>query len=195
MGPPVPPAVDNQQPSSDRACIERLHRLDVRISLRPTVQQGECGIAEPVMLDGLDGGPTLQPTPMLSCSAAEMLARWLREAVLPETVASTGEKVARLSVAGSYECRSRNRVEGAPMSEHALGNALDLAGVELTSGRVLSVAPGSSAPAAEIDWAKSVRRSACSYFSTVLGPGADPEHHDHLHLDVKARSNGYRICE
>jgi hypothetical protein len=40
-----------------------------------------------------------------------------------------------------------------------------------------------------------VRASACLDFSTVLGPGSNASHADHLHLDVIERSRGYRLCE
>ncbi|MEO6301119.1 MAG: extensin family protein, partial [Paracoccaceae bacterium] len=32
-------------------------------------------------------------------------------------------------------------------------------------------------------------------FSTVLGPGSNTSHDDHLHLDIMARDNGFRLCE
>ncbi len=38
------------------------------------------------------------------------------------------------------------------------------------------------------------RDAACHRFTTVLGPG-DPYHSGHIHLDVIARHNGYRICQ
>ena len=43
--------------------------------------------------------------------------------------------------------------------------------------------------------AAAIRGAACLYFTTVLGPGSNAAHDDHLHLDVKARNGGYRICE
>jgi hypothetical protein len=40
-----------------------------------------------------------------------------------------------------------------------------------------------------------VRGAACMDFSTVLGPGSNASHADHLHLDIIARTSGYRLCE
>ena len=40
-----------------------------------------------------------------------------------------------------------------------------------------------------------LRDAACQRFTTVLGPGADPYHSGHVHLDLEARHNGYRICQ
>ena len=40
---------------------------------------------------------------------------------------------------------------------------------------------------------KRVRQSACRYFGTVLGPGYNEDHADHLHLDAKVRRRG--VCK
>ena len=40
-----------------------------------------------------------------------------------------------------------------------------------------------------------IREGACTYFTTVLGPGSDRYHGDHFHVDVIARRGGYRICK
>ena len=40
-----------------------------------------------------------------------------------------------------------------------------------------------------------LRNSACTHFSTVLGNGADAYHDSHVHVDLMARSNHYKICQ
>ena len=42
-----------------------------------------------------------------------------------------------------------------------------------------------------------LRLTACGYFTTVLGPGANAAHATHYHLDlgVHGKSSNYRICE
>ena len=42
---------------------------------------------------------------------------------------------------------------------------------------------------------ESVLHSVCARFSTVLGPGSDWYHEDHIHLDLMERRNNYRICQ
>jgi hypothetical protein len=42
---------------------------------------------------------------------------------------------------------------------------------------------------------ESVLHSACRRFSTVLGPGSDWYHEDHIHLDLMERRGNYRICQ
>jgi len=36
---------------------------------------------------------------------------------------------------------------------------------------------------------------ACARFTTVLGPGSDGYHEDHIHVDLMERHSGYRICQ
>ena len=40
-----------------------------------------------------------------------------------------------------------------------------------------------------------MRALTCGRFTTVLGPGSDGYHEDHIHLDLIERSHGYRICQ
>jgi hypothetical protein len=40
-----------------------------------------------------------------------------------------------------------------------------------------------------------LRKSVCARFTTVLGPGSDGYHEDHVHVDLAERRGGYRICE
>ncbi len=45
------------------------------------------------------------------------------------------------------------------------------------------------------DWREGIRASACARFSTVLGPGSDGYHEEHIHLDLAERRGGYTMCE
>jgi hypothetical protein len=40
-----------------------------------------------------------------------------------------------------------------------------------------------------------VRQGSCTVFRTVLGPGSDAAHGDHLHLDMRVRKRDYSICQ
>ncbi len=37
--------------------------------------------------------------------------------------------------------------------------------------------------------------SVCTRFTTVLGPGSDWYHEDHIHLDLAQRRNNYKLCQ
>jgi hypothetical protein len=45
------------------------------------------------------------------------------------------------------------------------------------------------------DLRESLKRSTCARFTTVLGPGSDGYHEDHVHVDLAERRSGYRICQ
>jgi hypothetical protein len=40
-----------------------------------------------------------------------------------------------------------------------------------------------------------LREAACHRFNTVLGPGSDAYHADHIHVDLAERAHGYRMCQ
>jgi Extensin-like protein C-terminus len=45
------------------------------------------------------------------------------------------------------------------------------------------------------DWREALRTSTCARFSTVLGPGSDGYHEEHIHLDLAERRGGYKMCQ
>ena len=45
------------------------------------------------------------------------------------------------------------------------------------------------------DFRDRMRKSACARFSTVLGPGSDGYHENHVHVDLAQRSHGHRMCQ
>jgi hypothetical protein len=116
-------------------------------------------------------------------------ASWVIEDVAP-AVAALGQPLAAVSGVGAYECRGRDGVAGAKLSEHAIGNALDIAGLKLTDGRTISIQQNEMPAVLE-----KLRASACTRFATVLGPGADASHKTHLHLDLQERLHGTKICQ
>ncbi|WP_420397358.1 extensin family protein [Nioella sp.] len=158
---------------------DRLERIPGRIN--------GCGIAEPVRVREIDGITLAQPA-TINCDTALAVQEWLNDAVIP-TVGRHGGGVASLRVVASYSCRTRNNQPGARLSEHATGNAIDIAGIGLVDGSEISVLD---------DWdggregriLRQLHEAACGTFGTVLGPGADRYHRDHFHFDVAAYRNG-----
>jgi hypothetical protein len=45
------------------------------------------------------------------------------------------------------------------------------------------------------DLREGLRKTTCARFITVLGPGSDGYHEDHVHVDLAERRSGYRICQ
>jgi hypothetical protein len=84
-----------------------------------------------------------------------------------------------------------NRVVGAQLSRHGRANALDVRAFKLANGRSISLTDRT----VPRNLRESVLRSVCARFPTVLGPGSDWYHEDHIHLDLIERRNNYRICQ
>jgi hypothetical protein len=172
-------------------CRQRLETIAQITALPDRIGPGACGGTDMVRLDAirLVDGSTVKVTPAaeLRCEMAAQVADWIREDAAP-TFAP-----ARLVAIGnydSYDCRGRNRVAVAKVSEHGKGNALDVRSFALAGGRMVS--PVDTAVAHDLR--EALRQSACARFTTVLGPGSDGFHEQHIHVDMADRHNGYRIC-
>jgi hypothetical protein len=113
----------------------------------------------------------------------------VRDEVAPR-IAQLGAPLRAVENFDSYECRSRNRIAGAKISEHAKGNAIDVRAFTLADGRRIVLTDEK----ADKPLRQALRDTACRRFTTVLGPG-DPYHSSHIHLDILERRNGYRICQ
>jgi len=118
------------------------------------------------------------------------VVHWVREDVAP-IAASLGAPLGGITNFAAYECRGRNRIIGAKISEHGKGNALDVRNVILANGK--SYEPTDMQVAKETR--EKLKASACARFSTVLGPASDGFHENHIHVDIAERRGGYRICQ
>ncbi|HSI42554.1 MAG TPA: extensin family protein [Xanthobacteraceae bacterium] len=156
-----------------------------------------CGIELPVRLSAVrlaDGRLVpLEPAALMRCDMAAAVARWVREDVAP-AAAKLGSPLAKVQVAADYQCRPRNRVVGAKMSEHGRGNAIDTGGYTLVDGRQLRIG-GTGANAMPAGFQAQLRASACARFKTILGPGSDGYHEQHLHVDLAPRRSGAVLCQ
>ncbi|WP_406858204.1 extensin family protein [Alsobacter sp. KACC 23698] len=199
LPPPVqnrPVAKEDETPPGpdDEGCADRLARLGVVAKPLPPIENGACGAPRPYEVSGLPDGVTLAPPVTLTCPAAEALGTWSRDVVSAAADRELNAPAKRIAIGTSYECRSQNHQAGAKLSEHAFANGVDVSGFEFE--KRASVTVGHAGPdTPEGRFAAAVRTGACRYFTTVLGPGANAEHADHLHLDLRARNRGYRICE
>ncbi|QJP15189.1 hypothetical protein G3545_16945 [Starkeya sp. ORNL1] len=162
----------------------------------PPAAMGACGIERPVRLAAvrLTGGQLvpLEPAALLRCDMAFAVARWIREEVAP-TVATLGSPLDKVMVAASYDCRPRNRVSGAKMSEHGRGNAMDTRGYKLEDGRIVEIG-GKGKEAMPVAFQERLKASACGRFKTILGPGSDGYHEEHLHVDLQPRRSNTALC-
>ncbi len=146
-------------------------------ALQPIASRtGGCNVAEPVQVTSING-VRLSPAPTINCDAAQALAIWIDQGLQP----AFQNQVVQMNIADSYSCRPRNNVRGNKVSEHGLGNAIDIGGFALKSGKTVTVA---------VNFGRQIRaahKAACGPFRTTLGPGSDGYHEDHIHFDVSKR--------
>src|SRR5262249_38780711 len=111
-------------------CTEKLHALRATFAFTPPVAKGACAIPLPVRLQSLAIGAdairfTAEPT--LDCRLAARLADWIGNVAEPLARHHLGSGLAAIDTGPGYVCRNRNNEASGKLSEHAKGNALDIA--------------------------------------------------------------------
>ncbi|CTQ50626.1 extensin-like domain-containing protein [Jannaschia donghaensis] len=156
----------------------------------------DCGIVRPLTVSEIAPGVSLIPEATLRCPAVRAVAEWTRDFVLPAAQRlGPDTTLAAMETASGYTCRRRNNRPDGKLSEHAFGNAIDILGFRFADRNPITVEPREGEGSIEESFQDAVRAAACLDFSTVLGPGSNASHDDHLHLDIIERSSGYRLCE
>ncbi len=180
--------------STPTECDERLRKIAAVEPMPRLIGPDACGGSDMVRLEAvmLAGGERieLKPAPVLRCAFAESLAGWLHDEAAPRA-GKLGAALRAIETYDDFECRGRNRVAGARLSEHGKGNAVDLRSFVLADGRTVGLTDMTVAK----DFRNELRESACHRFTTVLGPGSDGQHEAHIHLDLAERHQGYRMCQ
>jgi hypothetical protein len=181
-------------PTPPSACQMRLAKIAVFQALGTLVGAGDCGAPDAVQLQAVvlpdQTKVIVTPPATVRCTMAEQVTEWVRDDVAP-SLAHFGPPLRALDNFDSYECRGRNRVRAAALSEHGRADALDVRGFRLADGREFRLVDINVAK----DWREKIHASACARFSTVLGPGSDGYHEEHIHLDLAERRNGYKLCQ
>lgn len=180
--------------TEEQACEERLRDLGVAFTPQPPLQEGACVVPAPLAVSSLSAAIRMSAPMTLNCPATEALARWAAGVVAPAVRRELQAELTGVSATG-YACRTRNHDPAEKMSEHARANATDVFDLVIAGQPRLTIGSVPAEDQARQAVETAARRGACRYFETVLGPGADPEHANHLHLDRRQRPNGFRICE
>jgi hypothetical protein len=144
---------------------------------------------------GSIGPVTLKPTATLACPIVSQLDRWISESVQPAAQRWFGAQVVEIKQISAYSCRGMNGNSNAHISEHAFGNALDIAAFTLADGRRITVKDGWHGLPEEQGFLRDVQGAACQQFTTVLAPGSNAYHYDHIHVDLMRRASRRVICE
>ena len=170
---PLAPAAELHDPPfgdttpGPSACDLRLKEIAEFTPIAGMVGPGECGAADVVRLEAITLRERirvpLNPPAVLRCPMAEALAHFMRNDVAP-AVTELGAPLASVVNYDSYECRGRNRVAGARISEHGKGNAIDIRAIKLGNGTVVEL----TSPIVTKDFRERMRLSACGRFNSVV---------------------------
>jgi hypothetical protein len=176
----------------DAACLRRLRDLGVEFEVERPIAEGDgCSVPDPVSVSTLGSGIALEPAGLMNCAMAEAAARFSQTVVAPAARSAYGAGLKAISNASTYACRPRNGTT--KLSEHAFGNALDIARFVLADETAIDVTATDDAKAR--DFLDRIRKAACGPFRTVLGPGSDADHATHFHFDLAKRRNGSTFCQ
>ena len=197
---PLRPTVSTEEPGAPEATAPTACRLRlteasaIAPSLPPIAGPGECGAPDVVRLEAVvladQSRVAMVPPATLRCTMAEAIVSWVREEAAPRALA-LGSPLKSIANLASFDCRGRNGIFGAKLSEHGKANALDIHSFKLADGKVAELTD----PQVPKDFREGLRQSVCTRFMTVLGPGSDGYHENHVHVDLAERRNNYRICE
>jgi Extensin-like protein C-terminus len=141
------------------------------------------------------GQVEVKPPATLACPIVSALDKWIAASVQPAALRWFRQPVVEIKQISAYSCRGMNGDPNAHISEHAFGNALDIAEFQLADGHKISVQYGWRGTPEEQGFLHDVQLAACEEFTTVLAPGANVYHYNHIHVDLMRRASGRRICE
>jgi hypothetical protein len=122
-----------------------------------------------------------------------MLDRFVSDKVQPAALRWFGQRVVEIKQISAYSYRGMNGNPDAVVSEHAFGNALDMAAFIFASGRKITVKDGWHGGPEEQGFLRDIHLAACEMFTTVLAPGSNAYHDDHMHIDLMRRQSV--VCE
>jgi len=184
---------DAKMPEAELACRERLKTLGVEFEEHKAESNPEigCSIPYPVVLKTLGKSVAIGSGTELNCQMAEAAARFAADVIQPAAKAEFGADLKSIGQASAFVCRPRHGTR--KLSEHAFGNALDIASFTLSDGKKIEVS--ASPPEKDAKFLNAVRKAACGPFKTVLGPGSDADHALHFHLDLEPRRHGGTYCK
>ncbi|MHB2264168.1 extensin-like domain-containing protein [Aliihoeflea sp. PC F10.4] len=189
---PDDPKSVQTMPAEEKACRSRLRELGVTFTEYPPQSEPDgCEMAHPVTVSSLGDDVALEPEAVMNCAAAEANAQFLKDHAQQEATRHMSSRIDTVNQVSAYVCRPRAGTR--KLSEHAFGNALDWGAILFENGERLEVRQHRRG-SPEALFLAALRRHGCGIFKTVLGPGSDADHADHLHFDLAERRNGSTYC-
>jgi hypothetical protein len=184
---------EETMPETELSCRRRLKSMGVDFEEHKAEHDAEigCSVPYPIVLKALGKSIDISPGAELNCEMAEAAARFAANVIQPAAKAEFNADLKSVSQASAFVCRPRHN--GEKLSEHAFGNALDIATFTLSDGTRIEIGPSPSDKDGK--FLNAVRKAACGPFKTVLGPGSDADHSLHFHLDLEPRRHGGTFCQ
>ena len=138
-----PESATPAEPAAPSAC--RL-RLTADLASAPSVAAiegpGACGAEDAVRLEAVllpdRRRVAVAPPAVMRCELAEAIVHWVREDLAP-AARLLKSAVKSIDNYAAYDCRGRNRIAGAILSEHGKANALDIRSVRLANGELVGL--------------------------------------------------------
>ncbi len=209
---PLPPAVTSpvapaiavppiQAPpmAGDNGCLAALSASGT--SFAPVAQpssSASCQVQTPVRLFSIasKAGPVKLPDhPTVNCAFALKLSTWVDTRAQSLAQQEAGSSIIAMGTGPGFDCRGRNGDSSAKMSEHAIGDAVDIVYIKLANKAQILVKDALNTQSPHFAFLRDVRAAACLNFNTVLGPGTNAAHAEHFHIDLEHRRGDYRMCE
>lgn len=198
QGPPKPPlTIASESDDDHQQCEKDLQAMGAVFKDIPRIDDGDgCGIDKPIELTEALPGIKVKPEGKMRCQTALALAHWMKQSVIPsgEVALKDAGPIVTINQASTYICRLRNSATTGKISEHARGNAIDVASFTFQDGTVVAVQPRKEDSTLTGAFQRAVSAAGCLFFTTVLDPESDANHEHHFHLDILERHGGFRYC-
>jgi hypothetical protein len=115
------------------------------VEVSEPVKHEQCGTPAPVAVKRIGSGANkveISPPAVVNCAMVVGLHAWVEKTLQPAAQEALGSPVTRLRNLSGYACRNRigSQFHGDRLSEHALANAVDIAGFVTADGRSIEVA-------------------------------------------------------
>ncbi len=160
-------------------CRAVLTRSEVTFTALDPSGEGECRREDRMTLSDAALTPG---SPQMTCPVAIGITLWTQD-LEPLATDILGSSIARIEQLGTYSCRRMYGATTGNWSEHATGNAIDVAAFVLEDGRRISLLGDWEEEGERGEFLRAARTAACESFGTVLSPDYNAAHADHFHLD------------
>jgi len=140
---PPPPEVwtPEELAAGLRLCVQLLAPAIADVAMEEPMKHGQCGTPAPLALKSAGGKDKVEfaPAPTMNCRLAASMGEWVDKVLQPAAQQSLGSRITRILGSGSYSCRNIYGNPKLSLSEHATGNAIDIAAFVTADGRTITV--------------------------------------------------------